>query len=222
MDLKYKLALLLIIITTFKMEAQILQDVNGKPLAISKYSEIKGKIFFNDEWSLGYVKLLSGKVSTGYLLKYDELEDMPVYSLNDEIYSFTDKISEFGFKNNQEQTVIFRNGFRKTSLTDENSFFEILLDDNFKFLKKSIKNVIEEREYNAATVTKKITSNSFYYIVDDTGSIFQVKKDIKSILSVLYKKPESILSYIKENKLDLKKDKDVVKLISFYASAIKN
>lgn len=135
MNLKYKLALLLTIFTIFKLDAQILQDVSGKPLPISKYSEIKGKIFFNDEWSLGYVKLFSGKVSTGYLLKYDELEDLPVYSLNDEMYSFIDKISEFGFKNNQEQHVIFRNGFRKTSLTDENSFFEILLDDDFKFLK---------------------------------------------------------------------------------------
>ncbi|MBC6110254.1 hypothetical protein ACFOG5_15585 [Pedobacter fastidiosus] len=222
MNLKYKIVVLFAFLFISKINAQIIQDVSGKPLPISKYLEIKGKIFFNDEWSLGYVKITSGKIYSGYLLKYDEFEDLPVYSIHDDIYSFIDKISEFGFKSDQNQSLVFRNGYKKTSLTSEDSFFQVLLDGDFKFLKKSIKNIIEDREYNTAIVTKKITSNTFYFIVDDVGMIFQVKKDEKSILSVLYKKPEITLSYIRENKLDLKKDKDVVKLISFYASAIKN
>lgn len=203
-----------------KLRAQIVQDVTGRPLIPNKYAEVKGDIYFNENWSKGYVKSAGGKKNDGYLLKYDEVEDVPVYLLKEEVYTFVDGITEFGLLDSQGMPAVFRCGFKPGSKTTGKSYFQVIYDGDIKFLKKNIKNIIEDREYNAATITKKITTSPLYFLIDRSQNIIQVKREAKSIINVLTKK-EELSSYIKENKLDLKKDLDLIKFLTFYSSIVK-
>lgn len=219
---KLKLLFLLSLSLAFfgKLKAQIVQDVAGKPLIPNKYAEVKGDVYFYENWSKGYVKSADGKRNDSYTLKYDEIEDVPIYLSEEETYTFVDRIIEFNLTNKEGIQIIFRNGFKPTSKTTDKSYFQVVYDGDIKFLKKNIKNIIEDREYNSATTVKKITTSPFYFLVDQSQKITQVRRDTKSILEALDKN-EAASHYIKENKLDLKKDQDLIKLLTFYSSTVK-
>lgn len=206
-------------LSIYELRAQIVQDVTGRPLIPNRYAEIKGEIYFNENWLKGYVKSTDGKKNDSYFLNYDVIADQPVYLLNSEVYTFVDPIVEFCLIDSKGISVVFRNGFKPSSKTTDKSYFEIIYDGNIKFLKKNIKNIIENREYNSATITKKITNSTLYFLIDRSHNIFEVKRDVKSICGALGKN-EILSAYIKENKLDLKKDSDLVNAFTFYSSTI--
>ncbi|GGH13256.1 hypothetical protein [Pedobacter zeae] len=222
--MKNKLAFLFLISLPLafceQIKAQIVQDIAGRPLIPNKYAEIKGDIYFNENWSKGYVISADGKKNNTYFLKYDEIEDVPVYLSKEEAYTFVDRIIEFSLIDDSGIAVIFRNGFKPSSKTTEQSYFQVIYDGDIKLLKKNIKNIIEDREYNSATTVKKITTSPLYFLIDYSQNIIQIKRDTKSILGVLGKN-EAVSNYMKENKLDLKKDPDLIKLLTFYSTIIK-
>jgi hypothetical protein len=218
--LKLLVLLSLSLVSFGKLKAQIVQDVTGRPLIPNKYAELTGDIYFNENWSKGYVKSADGKKNDSYSLKYDEIEDVPVYLFKEETYTFVDRIIEFGIADSKGIPAIFRNGFKPSSKTTDKSYFQVVYDGDVKFLKKNIKNIITEREYNSATIIKKITTSPLYFLVDRSQNIIQVKRDTKSIIEAL-KKNEAASNYIKENKLDLRKDLDLIKLLTFYSATVK-
>ena len=162
-----------------------------------------------------YVKFGSGSTNSAvYEVKYDQLEDMlAVKGAGTEEYSFNDPVVEFKF---QDENRIFRSGFAPVGKAVEKSFYEVVYDGKTKFLKRDAKVIIEGKEYNSATITKKVESDVAYYIVKPDGKPVAVKANEKSIVAELGK-PE-LSKYIKENKLNLKDNADLVKLFTYYDS----
>ena len=86
-----------------------------------------------------------------------------------------------------------------------------------KLAKKNVKHIEQYREYNSATTTKSVIDRVKYYFYT-TNQLKEFKRDVKSIQLAFGEKSPSVLKYIGENKFDLKKDDDLVKVFSFFSA----
>ncbi len=200
-------------------------DITGKVWRQVGYSELSGSPYLSSEWGKGIVKLANNKVTNGIDLKYDQIADVLLYkNSKDEVMEIAEPVAEFKIavktKKGEEQHL-FRTGFKPVGNNKESSFYEVLSDGNVKFLKKTIKFITEEKEYNSSTVVKKINDKIAYYIVKPDEAPILVSKSEKDILGAINDKKSELTNYIGENKLNLKKDEDILKLLEYYFTITK-
>lgn len=197
-------------------------DKTGQPLMTKGYVNLEGSPFFVNDWVNGSVTLANGSSFKNVQLKYNELEDV-LYFKNgkNEEFMFAQPVQEFTLqipKTDGLQQHHFRNGYLAGS--NAKAYYEILSDGKAQLLKRSSKVIQEDKEYNSATVTQKIIESIKYYLFID-GKMNPVKKDKKSLFSILGNKTAELDNYIKANNLNIKDDDDLIKLINYYNSLVK-
>ena len=57
---------------------------------------------------------------------------------------------------------------------------------------------------------------TYYFIKNSSGKYIKTKLNKKSVLKVLSDKSKEVKSYVASNKIDLKKESDVVKVLNYY------
>lgn len=177
--------------------------------------DLEGEPYLFKDYQKAFVKFANGSV-TPFEIKYDQLADeVVVKSANGQDLGFTDPVLEFKFADSKR---LFRNNFASVGKNTEKTYYEVLFDGRYKFLKRAAKTTIEFKQYNGPTVRKVEEDNSFY-VMRPNGIPEQVKLNDKSILSTL-RIPE-LDAYAKANKLNLKNEADVVKLLTYADSLIK-
>jgi hypothetical protein len=196
-------------------------DAKGQVTARNEYVDIQGSPYLNPNWSKGTFTLSNGKSYKDMDIKYDLVKDkMYVKGNNDELIALLDQVRDFSINVPASGSTIthhFRTGYTDIPATTSTYYFEVLTDGKTQFLKRSSKNILENKEYNSATVTKSFEEISKYYIYKDGKGVL-VKKDKKAILAALGDKQSELETYIKNEKLNFKADADVAKLIGYYNS----
>ncbi|QCR23641.1 hypothetical protein [Pontibacter sp. SGAir0037] len=197
-----------------------MQDVNGSTLRIGQYESINGSPYLYDEWERAIIKFADGEIFQVEKLKYDQISNQLIFSNKDGIaMAFIKPVVQFEFmsdsddsKNNRK----FKNGYPVILGGTEASYYEVLAEGKITLLKRSYKAIREEKSYNSATINKNIIENTNYFVYNTTDNkIMRFKKDSKGIMAILNNSKEAE-SYLKENKLDIKKDSDLIKLITYY------
>lgn len=202
--------------------AQTYNTVNGvsnrQILTVkNSYGDLEGSPYFSQIWLAGTVKFFALTTTTTQgEFKYDQLEDLLIVRGKDGAENmFSEPVHEFTLIGLDGLKWIFRNGFATTGNTTDKTYFEVVYDGKTKILKKTIKSVIVSKGYNSAAI-RKVDSSVYYFIVMNNDTLTPIKTSQKSIVLVL-NKPE-LVNYIKENNLDLKKDSDLIKLLTFFDS----
>ncbi|MBC5993860.1 hypothetical protein [Pontibacter cellulosilyticus] len=197
-----------------------LNDHLGVPVRTKSYTDVKGSPFLFDDWVRGSVIVANGTKFEKVNLMYDQVADELVFkSEKGETKTFVDPVKEFSFKREIDNVVIgekvFRNGFTPIDGAKPHTFYEVLVDDQTKLLKRTSKSIMEEITYSSATKVKSFETNTAYYIARD-NKLTKIKNDKKSVLAALGNKQPELETFIKKNMLDLKKDEDFAKLIAYY------
>ncbi|KQR71810.1 hypothetical protein [Pedobacter sp. Leaf176] len=195
--------------------AQITTVNTYKNLIATKESrgDLQGSPYLFPEWEAATVKFSMGINPLKENVKYDLLEDVLVTKgENDQEYTFKDMPTEFILSNTKE---VYRNGFKPVDGMSIKTFYNVIYDGKVKYLKKLSKTIIESKGYNSATVTKKVTDMTNYYLVINDSAPVKVKNNEKSFITVLGKGDE-LTKFIKENKIDLKTNEGVIKFLSYY------
>lgn len=175
--------------------------------------DLEGSPYLFPQWETATVKFSPGINPLTESIKYDLLEDILVTKgENDQEYSFKDMPTEFVLSNSKE---VYRNGFEPVDGLTIKTFYNVIYDGKVKFLKKLSKTIIESKGYNSASVTKKVTEDTNYYLVKPGSKPVKVKINEKAFVTVLGKSGE-LGKYIKENKIDLKSNDGVIKLLTYY------
>lgn len=209
----------LILLTAKFNYAQVYNTVNtaNKSIINSKESRagLVGDPYLFPTYQKAFVKFGNqNSKSAIYEIKYDQLEDvLAVKGTGTEEYSFNDPVTEFKF---EESGRLFRSGFGALGKATEKSFYEVIYDGKTKLIRRNIKVILEGKEYNSATVTRKVEGDIANFVVREDQKLIPVKINEKSIVAALAK-PE-LSKYIKDNKLNLKEDADLVKLFTYYDS----
>lgn len=194
-----------------------LNDVSGTVLKEQNYLELNGTSFFNDKWLKGDVTFEDGKNIKNIALKYDLVQDQVVFlGKNDFEYYFNQPVKEFSLIND-ENKYLFRNGFPSIKNFDENSYFEVLSDLKVKLLKKNSRSISETKEFNSATVVRNVLDNVTYYFFKNGGLVNFKKDDIKNVAKLLdAEKSPQIIDFYLQNKLNIKREEDLKKIIEYY------
>ncbi len=192
--------------------------MNGVSVKETDHSGIEGSPFFNDDWETGIVMLADGRTFKDMSLKYNIYKDELYFKdPNGETKSFSTPVKEFKIEGGNSNSKDFKNGFTNISGYTAQSFFQVLSEGSVQLLKKHRCLVTETTGIDLGTVTKKFTVKESYYIII-SGVATLIKKDKKSILALLSNKQGELETYIKTNKLDLKNDDALAKLINYYNS----
>lgn len=200
--------------------AQVYRGVNagaGSTIVRAKStdSNIEGSFYLFDDWKPGKVEFSDGSEPQTKDIKFDVVDNLLVVKGDKDTEStFVSPVSKF-FVQENGKWLEFRKGFTGKDL-NEGIFIQVIHSSpKSSFFKKESKTVIESKGYNTATVTKKIETTSTYYLQQGSDKqLTLAKRDNKSLISLL-NKPE-IDTFLKANKLNLKRDEDLIKLFTFY------
>jgi hypothetical protein len=185
------------------------------------YEGVEGTPFLFDNWSSGLIVMINNDSIGDYDLKYDIFEDQlvvlskrndqPMIPLQTVIRSFSllDSIGiEHVFVNthpDERQPEIKREGF-----------FEVLYQGRMQLLKKHKKYFVKadfEGAYNSGKRYDEFRNEvSRYYLLKPGGTFIELKKGKKGILKSL-DDDGTYAGIVKDNKLDLRNEKDLIQLI---------
>jgi hypothetical protein len=201
--------------------AQSIENDKGTMIVKKSYVDIEGSPFLTDDFNKGTIKLSNGVTYKDTPLKYDQVEDVVYFQGKDgQTLMFAQPVNEFTISYIKDNTVYnkhYRNNYPPIAKNTDKSFYEILTDGTAQLLKRTIKSIQEDKPYNSATITRNINEDVKYYLFI-SGKINQIKKDKKSVFSVLGNKQDELEKYMKTNNINLKNDEDLAKLLAYYNS----
>lgn len=197
----------------YQLKAQYVSYQDGSPAREIKLQNVEGTELLYPDWKKGWVKLLNGNTYSDLMLKYNVYEDALYFLGKDnQAMAFTNPVLEF--KLDKE---VFKSGYPALKNLTSRSYYLVLTEGKITLLKKSAKNVLEMKEFNSATSTKKIVDQKNYYLIAD-GQLRPIKMDKNAFLDVLTDQKENIEAYLKTNKISFKSEEDLIRLITYYNS----
>ena len=198
------------------VQAQFMQDINGRVVTETTYTDVEGSPYLVSEWNKGIVRSAKDdRVYDGVKMRYDAYKDELEYEQDGKLYRLGPEVAAFSIPTG-DALYEFQRGFPAVGSLTENSFYQVLHDGNTKLLKHHKMNMREEKPYNSATVTKRFDPTEQLYVLKG-GRMYPVKKNDKKGLLKLLSDEKNLMNYIiKEEQLDFKSEGDMVKLLEEY------
>ena len=195
----------------------------------NSYEGVEGSPFLFDFWALGEITLTSSIHFDSLRIKYNIVDDnifvqndlgkiiIPVKSL---VQSFI-IIDSLG---NDYKFIKMPLISEKENAITKHGFFELLFDGKVKLLaqrKKYLKEADYQGAYSANRPYDEFRSQPpIYYWVNTSGVAVKLKKGKKGVLARL-ENNEVLANYVKKEHLDLKKEHDLIILISYLNDLMK-
>ncbi len=202
------------------VRAQTLNRINGTAVRLTDFTDVKGSPYFYNDWLKGDVTISNNSIHQNMDLRYNLVNDQLYFkSGNGSVLTFADPVKQFTINSPVEsmQVLTFRNGYQNIPGTTSTSFLEVLTEGKTQLLKKLSKKIQTENVYPNTSTNKFFTETKTYYIFKDGKGIL-IRPDKKSIIFALPNKQAELEAYIKQNRLNLKDDGDLKKLIIYYNS----
>lgn len=200
-------------------------DLNQKSLAFglteAEFNSIKDEAYANSNFVLGKIfqedKLIKDDVPMRYNAFADEIEIKK--NTSDERFSALIKDPNIFVK-------IFKDIYVFVPYEGSNEkggYFNVLSDGKTYDLYKKTTAIFREPQ-KARTNYEKDSPPTFvktttYYLVQD-GTFLEMPSSKSKVLKMMDKKGDEIKSYIKQNNIDIDKEADMIKLVSYFDSLL--
>ena len=201
--------------TNFFVEAY---NIRGRPFTNPDASNIEGTPLLNQEWGKGTVYFKDGAVAQNLDLKFNLEKNELYFNREGEMFLFNDPIMSFRMKYSSgsgSREVHFRSGYPVNGRLLKETFYEVL-EDGAKFHFVAYRFTYLADSYRYGGQSKKVfTENEELYIYDVAfGKMLKIKRSESSLVEVLPDYKDKITSVISYNKLKLKSNDDVKKIIA--------
>lgn len=189
-----------------------------------RYQGLLGTPYFADEWMKSEVIMSDGRIAE-FPLKYDvyNKEVRIKRSLGDSIVLYPYQIKGFRILNQENNTMqpFVKIEHLKTSKGILPITFLYIIHNNkvglFKHYSKIIRKADYKGAYNAVNRTYDLLEdNSEYFFKKPDNSLVQIKFSKKSVLEAMNDKEEAIKSYLDKEKISIKSENDLIKVIQYY------
>ena len=94
------------------------------------------------------------------------------------------------------------------------AYFQILAEGKVTLLKKIRKEITESKQYGSAVTNKSINTTSSYFALKEE-MLVKILPNKKTITALYGINDMQLDNYLKENKIDFKKDDDLYKLFTY-------
>ena len=194
-------------------------DVNGRPFQ-NRYADVAGTPCFNAEYKFANITLAQGRTFVNVKMKIDLVsqETRFVSSNGVEGYISTGMVKEIKFADTTVEGIIlytFRTGFPSVDKQNENNFYQVLAEGKCGFVKSISKRVNERKSELSGEIDKDFETTENYYLFIK-GEMKRLKKEKDFILAELSDKRTEVNQYVQSNKLNLKSNDHIVKLLNYY------
>lgn len=214
-----------IILSTGLAQIVNIQGMDNVVIRTKKYDNIKGTAYLYPSWSSGTITDKSGKVYSNLLLKYDTYKDLVELNQDGQVMEvnilnypkFTLSWTEPG--SNEVKKHSFVNGFTIEGFTKAN-YFDVLYEGQLDLMKKYKTTFVEESVtgYGTSDSQKSFQLNSYYFLMLPDNTVKEIKLNRKSILEALPNESTTIEAYMKEKKVKLKSEAELLDLIKYLDS----
>lgn len=212
-------AILGLISTT--IHAQSVQDLGGRVFKETNSSNISGTPYISNNWSKGTILTTSNQLHKDMEIKYDLFNKILLFkNKTGEVLQSSIPVKEFTVQSMVKNVLVerlFRSGYLPTADLGTDTFYEVLYNGDVQFLKLNKKVLFEEREYSGTTV-KTYQDKISYFIALKNNAPELVNKNAASVVKAIGDREAELNDYIKNQKLNLRDDADIIKLLSYYTS----
>lgn len=193
-------------------EDQYIRYADGGHVRKTVLFEVEGTSTIPEINCLATLKTKTGKTYTGIRGRIDQVSGKFIFHDGKEefltleplaIVTFDSCISAFS-------GAVFKSGFPPIDKQDERQLYRILVDGKASLVKYYRLQWQDIVPFNTTNTTRKFTTVEELYLYYDRR-MTKILKNEKEILKVLEVSPE----YLKNNKVDIKKEKDLVKLLNY-------
>lgn len=201
--------------TNFFVEAY---NIRGKPFTNPDASNIEGSPLLNQDWAKGTVYFKDGAVAQNLELKFNLEKNELYFNRDGELFLFNDPIMSFRMTFSSgagKKEVHFRSGYPVNGRLLKETFYEVL-EDGAKFHFVSYRFTYLADSYRYGGQSKKVfTENEELYLYDVAfGKMVKVKRSEASLVEALPDYKDKIIAVIRDNKLKLKSNDDLKKIIA--------
>lgn len=199
----------------------MLTDLKGEPLLAGNDVSVDGSPFYSSNWNRGSITLASGKKFVNVMVKVNLHSDRVHYLIEDtntERVASISTIKEVEFVDNETNRLVrFRCGYPVAAKNDVKTFYKVLAEGKATLLKQDKRILIEEKPFNSATITRRFDiDRDFFVFIND--SMVPLKRTKSGLAEIFSDHQAEVEKYIAENKIRLKEDDDLAKVVSYYNS----
>lgn len=206
------------------------QRAGADRVRIDYKPEHKGTPYLYDHWKKGYIIINDSIISSQEKIQFNlETGELIIGSGNGKGIIITDNdVTGFGIDKGDNITNINRRIFAKVNSSQfKNSenrthFYEVISNlQNTNFLLKDVKKYLfdpnKSRGYQTQnSIPQEYKEKANYYIKNSSGKYIKTKLKKKNILKLLNDKDSEVNAFVVSNKINFKKEHDVVKLLDYY------
>jgi hypothetical protein len=197
-------------------------DLRGSAVPIGNALTIEGSPYFSANWSKGTITLSNKKKYERISVKLNLHTDDVLFIAEDtknEMIALKGSVLEIEVSDPEknDKLVLFRSGYPSVQSNSQKTYYNVLVDGRVSLLKQIKKTIIEEKPFNSASVIQKYKTEKFYFLfVNNSMALLKKKKD--DLLNLLSAQKEKVDAFINTNKLNVKSDDDLVRIVEFYNS----
>jgi len=186
-----------------------------------RYEGVKGTPYFKNVWQNAQITSMEGKVYNNVPLKYDVYSNLLVIknSKGDSISTETANVKEFTWIGTGLTFVREPLLDNTTDIKNFGRFYQLLFrGEKTTLLKNHRKEILKadyQGGYNANRRYDELIDETDYYLKKGS-QIEKIKLNEKNILKSTADKEKELRDFIKKQKLNLKNETDVVKLLQHY------
>jgi len=193
-------------------------DANGRLLPASG-AGINGTPYVFEKFGMGKVIFVNGMESVDSNLNYSYFDHKLYYTQKNGLYVVNQQAKSFVLnsvdKDNNKVSKQFMCLFPSVDDNTPATFYEVLGGDHFQLLKYTHKRIKESVVYGGPP-TKEYVSDDLFYIYDKAAKKMLAMGSALSLKSVKKTLPNyatQIDGYLNTNKLNLKKEEDMIQLL---------
>lgn len=195
----------------------------GKNLIPTEYSpDIEGSPYLLSQFTPANIILLNGSTMKNMLLRFNQEKNEISFtdSLNNKFIFNKQVVRKVVFNtifSNSGSFLVLKSGFPAIDKQDSNYLYEALAEGKIDLIKKNEKVIQTIKNELSGEVRKEFVEYNSYYIFSNK-TIKLYRNDKSALLDMMTDKQREVDAYIASNKINFKKNADVVKLVSYYNS----
>lgn len=175
--------------------------------------------YFNENYRFADIIMVRGRKFINVKAKLDLFNQTVVFVSNDiEAVLEPGTVREMSYRDTTENGIInyrFRTGFPAIDNKTGNNFYIVLADGKCTMLRSVEKRLTQRKNEISGQVFNDYETTENYFLFSK-GEMKHLKKDKDFILSELADKQQEVNKFIQDNKLNLRNNDHLVKLLDYY------
>ena len=179
---------------------------------------VGAQVFPSELWHEGKLVLTTDDTLQGNL-KYDLAQGIVQIDVHDKVYTYSAK-NIFYFElydiTSEHYREFYVLPYSATSSYKTPIIFEVLVEGNISLLSQEyvgVKNI--QNPYSYGNYSKEVLIYEYYFL-DRNGDITKYTLKKKDLLTVLAKRRNQVIEYMKVNRLRHDKRNDLIRILAFY------